>query len=209
MNYKKLYDSIVSKAKTRPIPEVKEIHHIVPRACGGLNNKENLVALTPKEHFVCHLLLVKIYINTSYSAKMQRAAFMMVRHGSKNSRVYQAIKEAHVANLRAQTISENQKQAISRSNRGNKARLGMKNSEEHKQKISAGRVSWIPTEETRALWSEQRKGRPAWNKGKTDYKFKNYPKGRKSRGPLSPETIEKMRQSRIAYHAKKRDERNG
>lgn len=180
MNYQRVYDSIVSKAKIRSVPDVKEIHHIIPRACGGSNSKDNLVALTPKEHFVCHLLLVKIYINTQYSAKMQRAAFMMVRHGSKNSRVYQAIKEAHILNLRKQTISEAHKEAISRRNKGNKSRLGMKNSDEHRQKISAGHKGWKPSEETRALWSEQRKGRVAWNKGKTGYKI-NYPKDRKEK----------------------------
>lgn len=39
---------------------VFENHHIIPKSCGGTNLKTNLVLLTPREHFVCHLLLVKI-----------------------------------------------------------------------------------------------------------------------------------------------------
>ena len=34
-----------------------ESHHIIPKCMGGSNERTNLVLLTPKEHFVCHLLL--------------------------------------------------------------------------------------------------------------------------------------------------------
>lgn len=63
MNYKSLYDSIISRAKIRILPEnfYVEKHHIIPRCLGGSDRLYNLVELTPKEHFVCHLLLVKIY----------------------------------------------------------------------------------------------------------------------------------------------------
>lgn len=40
-----------------------EKHHINPRCLGGSNDNENLVLLTPEEHFVAHQLLVKIYPN--------------------------------------------------------------------------------------------------------------------------------------------------
>lgn len=36
-----------------------DLHHITPRSLGGSDDKVNLVLLTPREHFVAHLLLVR------------------------------------------------------------------------------------------------------------------------------------------------------
>jgi hypothetical protein len=38
-----------------------EKHHIVPRCMGGTDDPENLVQLTPEEHYLAHQLLIKIY----------------------------------------------------------------------------------------------------------------------------------------------------
>ena len=58
--YSKLYYRINSKAKQR-IPEgYTELHHIIPQSMGGSNDKENLVELTAREHFICHWLLIKM-----------------------------------------------------------------------------------------------------------------------------------------------------
>ena len=80
-------------------------------------------------------------------------------------------------------------------------------SEDTKVKISKSNKGKTPSAETRKLWSEQRKGKSPANKGKT-YKVTKYPKNRKSRGPLSPETIEKMRESRKEWHKRKRESIN-
>lgn len=62
MNYQKIYDAIIEKAKLRDEIECYyEKHHIIPKSLGGLDSIENLVKLTFKEHFVCHRLLTKIY----------------------------------------------------------------------------------------------------------------------------------------------------
>jgi len=62
MNYKKIYDAIIEKAKTRPpLVGYLECHHIIPKCLGGNNDIENLVNLTPEEHYICHQLLVKIH----------------------------------------------------------------------------------------------------------------------------------------------------
>lgn len=39
--------------------EYHERHHIVPRCCDGTNDKDNLIDLFPKEHFVAHKLLAE------------------------------------------------------------------------------------------------------------------------------------------------------
>jgi hypothetical protein len=64
MDYKKIYDQLINKGLTR-IPEgYVEKHHIIPKCLGGADDPSNLVALTPEEHFVAHVLLVKIYPET-------------------------------------------------------------------------------------------------------------------------------------------------
>lgn len=61
MDYKRLYDFIIERAKNRIIEGYTESHHIVPRCMGGGNEIENLVKLTAKEHFLVHRLLTLIY----------------------------------------------------------------------------------------------------------------------------------------------------
>lgn len=61
MNYKKIYESLISKAKEREIEGYKERHHILPRCIGGDDSEDNLVDLTAREHVFAHILLATIY----------------------------------------------------------------------------------------------------------------------------------------------------
>jgi hypothetical protein len=61
MNYQKIYDSLIERAKKRELLDYKELHHIIPRCLGGDDSPENLVYLTAEEHFLAHQLLIKIY----------------------------------------------------------------------------------------------------------------------------------------------------
>lgn len=61
MNYQKIYNQIIERAKNRKLKGYKERHHIIPKCIGGSNKKDNIVELTAREHFVCHHLLTKIY----------------------------------------------------------------------------------------------------------------------------------------------------
>jgi hypothetical protein len=60
--YSNWYFNIIEGAKDRPLIKTcnMEIHHIIPKSLGGSNKKENLVSLTYREHYVCHLLLTKM-----------------------------------------------------------------------------------------------------------------------------------------------------
>jgi hypothetical protein len=75
MNYSKIYDRLIEKAKNRNIEGYYERHHIIPRCVGGSDDKENLVDLTPEEHYLAHQLLVKIYPD---NLKLVKAASMMI-----------------------------------------------------------------------------------------------------------------------------------
>lgn len=78
MNYREIYDRIISYRRN-VVPEgYKENHHILPRSLGGSDDKDNLVYLTAKEHFICHLLLTRMYeYNTIEYYKMIHAFHMM------------------------------------------------------------------------------------------------------------------------------------
>lgn len=61
MNYKKIHDKIVGRARTRKLNGYVEKHHIVPKSLGGSSSKNNLVELTAREHYIIHKLLVEMY----------------------------------------------------------------------------------------------------------------------------------------------------
>lgn len=81
MNYKKIHDTLISRAKTRNLEGYKEKHHIIPRCLGGNNEKINLVYLTAKEHYIIHKLLIKIY---PLERKLIYAFWRMINDRSKN-----------------------------------------------------------------------------------------------------------------------------
>jgi hypothetical protein len=99
MNYQRIYSQIIERAKTRQIEGYFEKHHIVPRCLGGSDNKDNIVELTAREHFLCHLLLVEMYPN---NIRLLHSVFMMSnikkRKNFQNnvfisSRLYELIKQ--------------------------------------------------------------------------------------------------------------------
>ena len=94
------YTSITENARTRVLTGYVESHHIIPVSLGGSNNKENLVDLTAREHFICHWLLTKLHTGES-RAKMIYALNGMKRNGQHTeryetkitSRVYENLKK--------------------------------------------------------------------------------------------------------------------
>jgi len=101
MNYKKLYWSIIKRRQDFPCEsQYTENHHIVPKSLGGSDDKSNLVRLSAREHFLCHLLLTKIYNEgTPEWCKMIKAfAYMCYAESDEqkryvNSRFYQKFKQ--------------------------------------------------------------------------------------------------------------------
>lgn len=95
MDYKRIYDQLVEKAKPRGLDKSKhegyfEIHHIVPRCMGGGDEPENLVMFTAREHYTAHLLLWKSYPE---ERGLAHSAWMMSnRFSIKNSHVYESLR---------------------------------------------------------------------------------------------------------------------
>lgn len=115
MNYSKIYYSIIEYRKLNVYDGYTETHHIKPVCLGGTNEKENLIQLSAKEHFICHLLLTKMYqIGTFEYYKMVHAFTMMsvmntaTQHRYISSRDYSHLKlEYSRAMSIAQTGSNN------------------------------------------------------------------------------------------------------
>jgi hypothetical protein len=125
MNYRRQYELLIEKAQLRgSVDGYMERHHIVPRCMGGSNEKENLVELTAREHFLAHRLLY-MWLRTREMAYAWR---MMSWNGPThqrplNAKDYQRIKEA----IAAVGISEAHRNAFTRK--------GDTNSSDHRRKI--------------------------------------------------------------------------
>lgn len=160
--YHKWYFNIIYSAKLRVNHSSRytENHHIIPRSLGGDNSNENLVRLTPKEHYVCHMLLPKFTEGIARS-KMIRAAWMIATMGNKNQKrikvnslTYCRLKEEWLkVSANKGPMSEETKQKLRKSK-----------TDDHKAKISAARkgktYGYTHSEETKRKISESQKGRP-------------------------------------------------
>jgi hypothetical protein len=82
--YKSLIDKAIDRNWNKKTSRCYvEKHHIIPKSLGG-GNKDNLVYLTAREHFIAHMLLSKMYDGESKS-KMQLALYMFTKNPSLNS----------------------------------------------------------------------------------------------------------------------------
>ncbi|MCG7944958.1 MAG: HNH endonuclease [Candidatus Thiodiazotropha taylori] len=110
--YTKWYFEVIENAKKRNQELMYEKHHIVPKSLGGSNKKENLVKLTPREHFICHMLLVKMTKGEN-KVKMSYALHMLLhvenayqKRYKVNSYLYENLKN----NIRIDMIAANRKE---------------------------------------------------------------------------------------------------
>jgi hypothetical protein len=166
--YTNTYYKIIAKAQDRVNQQYVEKHHIIPKSLGGPNTVENLVSLTFKEHFICHLLLTKM--TTGNNKRKMISAFWAMSHlknkhqersiSKVNCRLYEKLKEDYKKQRKSYKHSEETKKKISNSNKGKKLSI------EHKKIISEHRVG-VPTrlkgffmsEETKLKISRARKGK--------------------------------------------------
>lgn len=184
--YSLWYHEITERARTRTIDGYVERHHIHPRSLGGTDDKDNLVDLTAREHFICHWLLTKMHTGEA-KAKMVYALNGMKRSNdfaqryetAITSRVYENLKKefskVHSATMKGRTpwnkgvpITEEQRE------KNRIAATGKKFSQEVIEKRSAKIRGQKRSEETKLKMSLAAKG--------------------KSKGPMSEETKLKISQ---------------
>jgi hypothetical protein len=86
MDYSAIYNRIISNRKANPYNGYVEEHHVIPRCLGGTDEKNNLVKLRAKEHFICHLLLTRMCTKRSPEYYKVVHAFMMMKNAVHNER---------------------------------------------------------------------------------------------------------------------------
>ena len=140
--YSKWYLSIIENAKLNVPIGYTEKHHIIPKSLGGSNGKDNLVILTARQHFICHLILPKMAKTPEDKKKMIYALHRMMY--SKNESTIERYKPTgKIYEICRKIVSENQKIT------GSKSMLGKHHSEETKLKISIGNKNKIISKESR------------------------------------------------------------
>lgn len=199
--YTKIYYQIINRAKARDnISVYTENHHIIPKSLSGNDKKENLVVLTAREHFICHMLLTKMTDGADYK-KMIHAFWLMCNYSSGNQERNYIINSVIYENLKK--------------NRS-KILTGVSRSEEIRNKISEttkGRPKKPFSEEHKRNLKKSLKGNIPWNKGKTGLqvhsdetktKMSRAAKGRK-KSEEHLEALSKSRQNKVNCFDKKEE----
>jgi len=183
--YLRIYYSIINNARSRGLDRKKlkktigyiEIHHIIPKCLGGKDSSSNLVALTFKEHYVCHHLLCAIFKNNY----LIRQAYYFMSHieiteGGKRVRKRVSAKMIEefkkFAKDHKKPISEETKNKLRMLNSGkNNPNYGKKRSKESLEKSSKSLKEYyknVPKEKEelrRKHLSEKLKGLPKNKEG--------------------------------------------
>ena len=157
--YEKTYWDLISKLPSeKPRTYKTEEHHIVSKCLGGHpTNKENLCYPTPREHFILHRLLNKMYPDHE---GLFYASFRMSCKGG--GRTYEYLRSNYVRSkehnerisqsLKGQKLSEERKSKIS------KARLSFPNIPRGRQHPNSNKELESIKEQIKEIWLEN--GRP-------------------------------------------------
>jgi hypothetical protein len=166
------------------IDEYTEKHHIIPRSLGGNDNDTNLVALTAREHFICHMLLIRFVEGIYRKKKMQHALGMFIQNNKKQNRILTSrqydLARKNISSARIGSVVRSEtKDKISKSLKGNipwnKGLIGViKHSEESNKKRSetltgktfVDRYGEDKAKEVKEKLSEIKRGKPSGMAGK-------------------------------------------
>ena len=207
--------NIIEQAQSRTLDCYTENHHIIPKSLGGSNDSDNLVALTAREHFLCHWLLTKMTEGMD-KAKMWKALHMMCNINEHQeryivpSRLYEVIRikaaKAHSKRLKGRftgednpfygkTHSDDTKRKISEKNKG----------KEHSNPLKGGKITgeWLENIKKSRASDDFKSQVSARHKGKTltaEHKaaLVNSRKGK----PMSQEHKDKIRAAHLARRNK-------
>lgn len=120
MNYLNIYENLITTRKQMIRENLYlEKHHIIPRCLGGRDDKENLVKLTPREHFIAHILLSKMYKDNK--ALLNAIIIMKAGRGDNvyvNSRLYVIARIKYGESIKGVPKSEETKQKLREANLG-------------------------------------------------------------------------------------------
>lgn len=171
MDYQRIYNQLISKATARKfIDEYFEKHHIVPRCLNGTDDKNNIVNLTAREHFIAHLLLAKIH-----GGPLWHAAHMMSNMGRYTNRKYGSVRREHAIlvgnNMRGKKKPEGHGRKVSenkeRARKISESLTGRIRTQEHSKNIGLGNKGKTLSDESKKKISEAMSGKNNPMFGKT------------------------------------------
>lgn len=179
MNYTHVYNMLMESRQILNRIKVKgdglEVHHIIPRSLGGSNSKSNLVVLTAREHYLAHLLLIKMHEGRNKAKMVYAFHRMNFCNGSqaRNSKDYD-----HIRSLYSKHVSgpNHPRFGVKRSNEFRERMMGhevksstrkkigdalrgIPKSNEHKDKISKALTGRTLSDKTKVKMSQSRKGK--------------------------------------------------
>jgi hypothetical protein len=186
MNYQKIYNDLIDRAKYRIVEGYVEKHHIVPRCLGGTDDKENIVNLYPEEHYIAHLLLCKLNKGNSklLYAAMNMTTGSMINNGKRNNKKYGWLRKQYAESMSGDNNPNRRNPNIQKE--AAKKRVGQKRTEETKARMSAAQKGRTFSEETKKKMSEAVKNRPSVSE-ETRKKLSEKSKGRI--GPWAGKTV--------------------
>ena len=164
MNYEAHYSSLIERARGRLISGCIERHHVLPRCIGGGNEKENIVSLTPEEHYVAHQLLVKMYPK---ERGLLYAAIFMAKH-SPNNKTFGWLRRRfidsqkgnkHALGIKRPPETRARMSAAQKGNKKGRANLGKPKSQSQKEKQSSVMRGRKPTDQARQKMSVAGRGK--------------------------------------------------
>jgi 5-methylcytosine-specific restriction endonuclease McrA len=174
------YFRLMSRAATRSNVEgYTEKHHIIPRSCGGKNNRSNIVVLSSREHIVAHELLARMATGTSRRSMVFALSCMFMKSYKTLGRMFDSRTEAKARRLvseerKGKSFSDEHRKKLSEARKGRplskehlnalvsaatKARTGAKWSEETRAKTMEGRKNYKLSDEARLKMSQANKGK--------------------------------------------------
>lgn len=136
MNYTLIYKQIIDRAALRTPTGYTEKHHIIPRCLGGNDDKNNLIRLTAREHYLVHLLLTRIH--PGHLGLIHAFWMMSNKQWNKNrsSRDYALAKAIIASTMRRNVGTPEAIAKMARSKKGKSSWVGKKHSVESKRKQS-------------------------------------------------------------------------
>lgn len=99
MDYQRIHDVLINRARRENRSKntgIYDAHHIIPKSLGGTNRAENMVLLTPKEHFLVHRLLYRL----QPCRETALAVHVMNSKHKRGSSVYVEVRESVAAHSR-------------------------------------------------------------------------------------------------------------
>jgi len=184
------YFNLIEKAKKRNNLQEYETHHIIPRFAGGLDDDNNLVRLSYREHYICHKILTKLYagpLKAKAFLSLHRMCFAK-KYGSP-SKLYEQFRKEFIKHLKEYHPSRLNPESWSQT-----------------CKINA-KKQWQNNEERRKNFSDKMKS--LWKEGKITPEMSRKNGKHNKFGILNHKTIEIEYKGKIYYGYRELEEATG